>query len=122
MAESTQPFERKLTPETEAEKLREEIAEIPEKAKEIVEEHLRQDPERVYEPSYLIPKEQRDVIAKEIKDPSFREKREQLGELLRLVETKGILPVVDIVKNLDPSLEDEFHDLLVQYLREEKND
>jgi len=116
MEEKIPNIEQKLTPMTEKEELQEKIAQVPEKQKEILRAHLEQSPERVYDPSYLISPEQRELMAKKLADPHFEEKQETIGYLLGMIEEKGILPVIAEVKKLNPSLADQFHDILIQYL------
>ncbi len=108
----------KLTPQTEREMLSRQLAEaVPEHAKEIIKNHLDQAPEKVYSDNFIIDKDQIAVAAAQIKNPEFGQRREQIGSLLNMVESKGILPMASIIKNLPPDMEDEFHDLLISYLR-----
>lgn len=121
MTDGSAQFEKKLSPAEEREILRVKITESPGGAKEILKEHLAQKPEAVLDSSSMLTLQEKEEIKRTLQDPFYKERNEQLGALLGMVEEKGILPVASVVKDLDPALEDAFHDVLIQYLRSIKN-
>ena len=88
--------------------------------KKAIREHAEQKPEEILDKKYIISKEEvrRDAerIAKLSGIESLHEKK--MRELLQIVEDRGILNAITIVRDLkDPHLEDDFHDSLVAYLQ-----
>jgi len=110
-----QKFEPKITPEQEKERLSSEIAQTPERAREIMEKHFEKKPSDVYLPGYDISSKQFSEIEKRIVDVGYEEKDKIIKELFHIVETKGALNAVGVVQKLTPALIDEFHDRLVPY-------
>lgn len=102
--------------------LKEQIAAAPEKAKEIIKEHSQQLPETIFANDYQVSMAEKKDIQKTLEDPNYEEKKNLLGALLRLAEEKGILNAIAMIREMDPSIEDAFHDLLVQYLQSEKGE
>ncbi len=105
----------------EKEILRARVLESPEKSKEILSDYLRQKPEDILDHQYPISPEEAAEIIQVLKDPYREEKNAQLQFLFQMFEEKGILSVASVVKDMDPFLEDSFHDILVQYLNPNKN-
>ncbi|MCF7835900.1 MAG: hypothetical protein K9M15_02145 [Candidatus Marinimicrobia bacterium] len=116
-----QKFEQKITPQQEKEMLSQQIQQSPEKAKDIVETHLRKEANGIYLPGYNVSQGELSEIEKRIIDVGFEEKEKIIRELFSIVETKGMLNAVSVVKKLTPSLIDEFHDRLVEDLRKFEN-
>jgi hypothetical protein len=116
-------FEPKITPEKEREQLMGQVVKSPEKAPEIIKEHLQQTPEQVYMPEHILSPEERSEIEKRINDAHYKEKEEIIGRLFDTVKEKGILNAAQIVQKLnDPSITDAFHSRLVNYLREREHE
>jgi len=114
--------------ESEIEMLKKRIAELeavssgrerPEIIKEALREHIEKIPEEVLTKEYRLPiveiKKQAERIGglKNEEEPHQR----QVLELLQISQDKGILNAVSIVKQLDPHLEDDFHDALIKYFQ-----
>jgi hypothetical protein len=117
-----QQFEQRITPEQEWRQLKERTtAGSPEKSKEIVREHLEQKPEQVYVPSYQYSPEQLSEIERQLTDPRYREKEEAVQRLFEIAREKGLLNAAKMAKNMDPAVEDAFHDRVIKYLHQEQN-
>ncbi len=130
------------TPEEEVMKLKQRIAELEsgavadpslegrgkEKtdfAREAIEEHIKQVPEQILSQEYQLPAEEVEERSKHIArlgdaDLSDGEAlhQEQIVELMQIVQDKGVLNAVSIVKKLgSPHFEDDFHDALINFLQ-----
>lgn len=115
-----QPNQQNFTPETEQAHLREQVSASPERAKEIIKEHIQQTPEEVYDSKFHYTPEQLAEAEKRVTDKHYQEKESALQHLFEIAETKGILNAVKTAKNLPASVMDEFHDRLVEHFREQK--
>ncbi len=95
----------------------------PEIVKEAIKEHLEKNelPEEKKMPIAEIRQEAQRIESLKTKEEAEPHQR-QVSELLQMVETKGLINTVAVVKDLnDPHLEDDFHDALIQYLQNFKN-
>lgn len=115
-----QPVEQNFTPETEKTHLREQISVSPERAKEIIKEHVQQTPEEIYDPKFHYTPEQLVEAEKRVIDKHYQKKESALQHLFEMAEEEGILNAVKTAKNLPASVMDEFHDRLVEHFREQK--
>lgn len=117
MAEEPHKFEKK-TPEEEVRWIEEKVVKSPEKANEVLKEHLAKKPEEVLRPEHVLSPSEIERRAIDIQD---NDKERQMVRLLELVEEKGLLNADSVARKLEPSLEDDFHDRLVQYLQVKEN-
>ena len=113
-------------------------AEIERKQKEIISQEKHQDPKientersKIYteqirqyaqiEPKEILPKTRQikeEDIEKIVLDLEPRDSDEKMGELLGLLDEKGIKNTLTIIQKMDnSSLEDDFHRVLVQYVK-----
>jgi hypothetical protein len=97
--------------------------ERPEIIKEAIKEHAEKIPEEVLTEEHRLPAEEIKKQAERIGGLKNEEEphQRQVLELLQLSQDKGILSAISIAKQLDPHLEDDFHDALVKYLSGMKN-
>jgi len=114
-------IESKLTPQTEALFLRERIGRNPERAREIVGEHLREQKGDIYAPEAIMNSAEMAEIEKKITDVDYKEKEEFLNRLFAIAIEKGLLNAAEIAQKINPAIMDEFHDRLVEYLVENQN-
>ena len=88
--------------------------------KRAVREYAEQNPEEMLDERYKASKEEVKREAERVAklNDIEGEHEETMRELLQIVEDKGILNAITIVRDLnDPHLEDDFHDTLVAYLQ-----
>lgn len=88
--------------------------------KRAVREYAEQNPEEILDERYKASKEEVKREAERVAklNDIEGEHEETMRELLQIVEDKGILNAITIVRDLnDPHLEDDFHDTLVAYLQ-----
>jgi len=113
--------------QSEIEVLKKRIAELeaistdkarPEIIKEALKEHTEKIPEQVLTKEHRLPVEEIKKQAERIGGLKNEEEphQRQVLELLQISQDKGILNAISIAKQLDPHLEDDFHDALVRYL------
>lgn len=110
-------FEGKITPEKERELLSGQLAQSPEKAKEIFDSHFQHKPEQVYEPGFVYSPEEIAKMQAHVTDLFSQEKEGAMQFLFNIVDTKGVLNAVEAAQGLPPVLLDEFHDRLTQYFK-----
>jgi hypothetical protein len=114
--------------QSEIEMLKKRIAELeavssgkerPEIIKEALKEHTEKIPEQVLTEEHRLPIEEIKKQAERIGGLKNEEEphQRQVLELLQISQDKGILNAISIVKQLDPHLEDDFHDALVKYFQ-----
>ncbi len=106
--------------------LRRMINERPDFAREILKEHIQKRPEEVLGEEHKLSSEEIKANAEKISELSLEKAEEphqrQVLQLLQLVEDKGVLNAVSVVKKIDdPHLEDDFHDALIKFLQGIKN-
>lgn len=102
------------TPVQEAEKLKERIEFAPEKAKEILDEHLSRSEEEIAK-DYRLSSEEAIKIAKDI-EQKHPEDHRQVEALLQLAAEKGVWNASQIAKKLGPHALDGFHDAYIKTL------
>jgi len=89
-------------------------------AREAIGEHIKQTPEQVLSQEYQLPAEEIEEQSQHISEMGDGEAlhQEQIVELMQIVQDKGVLNAVSIVKKLgNPHFEDDFHDALVNFLQ-----
>ena len=93
--------------------------ERPEIIKEALKEHAEKIPEEILTEEHRLPAEEIKKQAERIGGLKNEEEphQRQVLELLQISQDKGILNAISIVKQLDPHLEDDFHDALVKYFQ-----
>lgn len=91
--------------------------------KETIKEHAEKIPEQVLTEEHRLPAEEIKKQAERIGGLKNEEElhQRQVLELLQISQDRGILNAISIAKQLDPHLEDDFHDALVKYLSGMKN-
>ncbi len=109
-----QQFEQKISPQQEWQGLREKVESSPEQTREIVGEHVQLKPEQIYSKENLISGEDLKSVEKAIIDPAQGEVQKAVDNLFKFAEQKGIVNAAKVSKNLDPAIDDAFHDRLVQ--------
>lgn len=87
--------------------------------KEAIKEYVEKIPEQILSQEYQMPQEHVEHHAKRITDLSQEQEHQRhIQELLRIVDEKGVLNAVSIVKKInDPHLEDDFHSALIKFLQ-----
>lgn len=114
--------------QSEIEMLKKRIAELeavssgkerPEIIKEALKEHAEKIPEQVLTEEHRLPAEEIKKQAERIGGLKNEEEphQRQVLELLQVAQDRGILNTISIVKQLDPHLEDDFHDALIKYFQ-----
>lgn len=101
-------------PKQEVEKLKERIEAAPEKAKEILKEHIERS-EREIAQEYRILQSQALKIAEDI-EKDHPEDHRQIEALMRLAAEKGPWNASQIAKKLNPHILDGFHDTYIKTL------
>jgi len=87
----------------------------PEPTREALQQYTQTKPKEILTENHQIKKEETEKIVLEL---SPRTSDEQVGELLGMLEEKGIKNTLTIVQQMEnPSLEDDFHRVLVQYIK-----
>lgn len=119
------------SPEEELEALRKRVAELesvssgkekPEAIKEAIKEHAEKNPKEVFSPEFIVSEEESKEHAEKISGYSPEKDHEEvINDLLEIAKDKGVYNAVSIAKNLDPHLEDDFHDALVKHFQNIKN-
>lgn len=81
-----------------------------------IEKYKEQPMEKVLAPEYAIPQKEAEGIALDL---SPEEHDEKMGELLGILQHKGVKNTLSIVEKMkDPHIEDDFHRILIEYIRE----
>jgi hypothetical protein len=84
--------------------------------KNTLEEYQKNQPEEVMEKGTVVPETVRNEIVLKLNPEEHDNK---MAELIGMVESNGIINVLDVVKKMDnPHIYDDFHRFLVQYLKE----
>ena len=111
-----QGFEQQITPESQKEFLRGQIEKQPERAKEIMGDYLQKEPEVVYGPEKVVGRQEMSEMEKRIVDVRYEERENAVQYLFQIARDKGLLYASRVAKKADPSVMEEFHDRLVNYL------
>ncbi len=88
----------------------------PNVVNETVEAYKKQFPEQVLTKDFRMTEMHKEAIVLDLTPESHDEK---MGELLGLLQEKGILNTIGVVERLNnPHIEDDFHRFLVQYIKQ----
>jgi hypothetical protein len=80
-----------------------------------IEQYKKNDPEEKLNKGHLIPEKVQEEIVLEL---SPEEHDHKMSEFISMIESKGILNVLNIVEKMnDPHLQDDLHRFLIQYLK-----
>ena len=82
----------------------------------VLNEHIRKEPERILTTDYKIPSEEQESLVAKILNLPAEAHDKKIEELLAIAEEKGILNAISVVRNLKNShLEDDFHRAIIQF-------
>ena len=80
-----------------------------------IEQYKKHDPEEKLNKGHLIPEKVQEEIVLEL---SPEEHDHKMSEFISMIESKGILNVLNIVEKMnDPHLQDDLHRFLIQYIK-----
>ena len=89
---------------------------VEESIEESIEEHRQRPHEEVLAPDFLLSEERAGEIVLQLAPEAHDE---QMSELMGILEEKGIYNTLKVVEKMNsPHIEDDFHRILVQYIKE----